>query len=1320
MSVKVIAELNPTNTKRAEFAVSAKPIADIIAELNTGFALSQARVCRNGEIVTDFSRLAYDGDTLWIKFVPHGSPQQAGAGMKVGGYALTFLGIVISAVFGWTGVGGFIGSALIGTGLSMTLGGTVLLNINIPSIKDREKPENDPSIRGGKNQARPHGRIPVLFGRHRVYPDLAANPYTEIIDGKQYLTQLFCGGYRDCEIDLATLKLGDTSLLELSATGDIAQILSGADSIIRLEILQNGQPSNLYPHCVHEEAINAPLQNEVDGGDDQKISGEIVRTTPDKTDTINVDIFLYNGIGKYNDEGDLRSASVEVAAFYKKADDPDSAYQSLGFFNNGSNTLSGQELKTKRYQITKTGLIPGQYTVKIKRVTKDSTDSKVVDQVYIGSIRSIKSARPIRVERQRDLTVIAMRVLATSKLNNIVDSFNYIATSKLPVYSGGGSGALYWLTSATTRNPAATLLYALRGGAAQQIVAADDIDWESFERFYAWCEEREYACNAYLAESVTIAELLRMIGGAARADILRIDSKISVVQDIERPSPVQLFTPKNTKNYSVTMLSADIPDAISLRFIDEKAGFAQNELQLYNTPDGNRVMEPDTIQKCDLWGVTGSEQARRVGMYNYGCLKHRPFIHSIEVDIEYLLCNKGDWIQYAGDLALTGAAQGRVIEPLWSDGFCVGFRADEPVAMEAGKQYAARLRKPDGSVLLKTVSVIREPDEIYLVEPFAEDDAPRKGDIYAFGVRGQEKLDLIITDIQPQADLSATLTCVEHSPAIFAVDDPDFVLPEFENKITPVSGAVDSGVANPNQWKLFIVYHDADYEPPRPRGNGQSNGWHYAQTQRAVWQSDKMAEAIDSGEWGPPVRIKAERGDTDVNPIYLSLSPQNITLECDSDGNILTGLLPFASQAALYKWNYRIPSSSDKRYFTGTGGNQFDPALGDFYPSGPFIVFALADAPKGISISEDGLITVEADAALEDANSISVQARYLEETYSATLSIAIRKRAGESRYLGTIDTLPETAAITILKGPARGNARALQGNYVLAVASGYNWQAGRVYQWTGLAWEYREPQNHSDLYARCFADGLDAPELTQDMGWFGAVFAKLIIAQKAAIEELQTQVITLQQGGAIQSADFVENGNKGFRLKSDGDVEFNNGKFKGHIEAESGSFKGIIYANDGKFTGKIESGNLLTDYDPSSLIRLPATGNYSSTAFYSDVRRAVYTALGRDLTKDLIVTPDDSAFMFNGVIRKIKLIEFYGYYGPLPNIPFHVIFTLDNGSAIGRNFITHDRIGNELRWLQFGTGDMKIRLVGLGSAAVGAAGTVYFKPKEDGKYLMIT
>ena len=79
--------------------------------------------------------------------------------------------------------------------------GVVTYNTDIPSTKTRETPEQSPAIRGSRNQSRPLGYIPILFGKRRVYADLIATPYTMVENGEQYFYQLFCCGQKNQTID---------------------------------------------------------------------------------------------------------------------------------------------------------------------------------------------------------------------------------------------------------------------------------------------------------------------------------------------------------------------------------------------------------------------------------------------------------------------------------------------------------------------------------------------------------------------------------------------------------------------------------------------------------------------------------------------------------------------------------------------------------------------------------------------------------------------------------------------------------------------------------------------------------------------------------------------------------------------------------------------------------------------------------------------------------------------------------------------------------------------------------------------------------------
>ena len=874
MSIKIIAKVHPFDAKKRIIKESEpKPLYLLYEELNIGLPIEHAHFLIEDEIVKDINKAPKDGQTVYIAVHPGGTPEGTGKGMAIGGALAILAGILVTAISlgSLTGVG----VALIGTGIGMLAGGAVLLNLDIPNLKDREKPKQNPSIRGAKNRANQLGFIPIVLGRHLIYPDMAANPHFEIEGNDQYLIQLFCAGYNDIEIEKDSIKLGDTLLKEYSETKNIDKILSGEDSVVKLQILKSGEECSFYKKAVRDENINQLLKHSFEDGKD----GSIIRTTPSKTTKINVDIFFYSGLGRYNDSGDVVSASVEVACYYKKENDPDSHYSLLGFFNGDKNVIEGKELKTKRFQITKEGLSPDKYTLKFTRVTSDSEDNKIVDAVYVGSIRSFTDDRPIRFERQKNLTIVALKIKATERLNGVIDSLNFIAQTKIPAYKGSGQGPASWEEKLTS-NPAAILKYVLQGKINSNPVSNEDIDWESFEKWALWCDEKKYSCNAVLSDKATLSELITMITHTARADAVKIDSKFSIVQDVERLSPVQLFTPRNTKSYSQSLLFADIPEAIEFNFIDEASGFKENERIVYDTPTGE-AGETEALKKQQetLWGVTNAMQAFKIGRYQYACMHNRPRVHKIDVDLEFLVCTKGDRIQYAGDIGLIGIAYGRVKGVETLSGLTTAVILDEYIEAEKGKTYALRFRKKDGRILIADTRPLSASytNKIEFELALNESDTPQEGNLFTFGIKQKECLDLIITSIEPTDEWNASIIAVDYSPEIFGIDDSSYVVPPFDNKITNIDGSIsDSGSVE--QWKYYYTYNDSEEEPLRPKYDGTRNGWHRLQTKKSIWVSTKNSMSVYDGQWSAPVRIKGEQGipgesvsfptDTDILSLF--------------------------------------------------------------------------------------------------------------------------------------------------------------------------------------------------------------------------------------------------------------------------------------------------------------------------------------------------------------------------------------------------------------------------------------------------------------------
>ena len=868
--IRVTVYKNPFTLDHEDILTKRMPVSEIIAKIDTYRTADTGwRVTADGEPVADFSFVPEDGQHLTVRLVPEGAQEKA-EGAKFGGALLTWGGILVGGLLGWTGVGAFLATAMIGAGVGILSAGIVAYNLigMLDKGKDRESPEQDPSVRGSRNQARPLGQLPFLFGRRRIYADLAANPYTWVgTDGEQYLYQLFCVGQAEMEIDTATVKIGET-LLEDFTSGTVADILAGRDPHILMQVSSGASSPPVVTKCVHEEQQNAQLKNKTEDG----LSGAVVWTTPDGTQEICCDIFFYSGLGKYDDDGDLVNASVTVRAEYKRAEAPDSSYAVLGYFFSGSETCTKKELKTLRYAIHRTGLAAGQYTVRISRLTEDSDDNNTIDAVFIGSFRAVKNEPPVRAEVCRRLTLVGLRIKASEKLSNVVDRLNFVAAARHPVWSGTGSGADAWQTRAVTANPASCAVDAMRSAYTQQKLDGAEIDWPEIEALYTWAQEHGYTCNEYVCDSMRIADLLSSIASTCRAEVFRRNGKITVLRDVAKDAPVQLFTPRNSHGFSESLVFADEPDALSLKFTDAEAGWAENELAVYNTPTGNKEAEPETVQDVTLWGVTDSAQARRLGMYKLAVSRLRPSVYKFSADIEYILCSKGDLIEYAGDIALAGIKQGRIQSLTEGEpGRITGFVSDEILPAEEGKLYAVRVRKKTGEiVLISLASVSDDGREAAFLYSEPADGGLSEGDLFAYGTVGNETKELIVTGIQPGENLSAEITAVDYAPGIFAVDGPDFVLPEYVPQISVTPGAVDSGAVA--RWQTFATYNDSREIPPRPEGDGTTDGWHRTATSRSMWMSTKTAEDVFSGEWSAPVPAgtlavdEIMGGDTEIGP----------------------------------------------------------------------------------------------------------------------------------------------------------------------------------------------------------------------------------------------------------------------------------------------------------------------------------------------------------------------------------------------------------------------------------------------------------------------
>ena len=895
MPLKLRTQIHPFSGRYNDSIVERDSLINIFNNLNTGTKIENAVILVEDEPIKDnYDRIPKDGSRVYIRIMPEGegwdltskeNRQTIGTAGKITGGIVTLVGAILMFT-----PAAPLGTLLVGVGVGLTLAGVALYNmeLDVPNMKDRTTPKQDPSLKGGSNQARPYGSIPVVFGRHLLAPDWASNYYTFVDSNNgQWLRQLFCLGYNDQEVELESLKVDETKLTKFSASGDIEKIMGGTDRLVQLEFLRNGTSQSFYNRVCKEVMVNSVLKHTNDSG----TSGAIVRTTCDNCRTINVDIFFPNGLFAYSDEGDVVPAVCNVTAYYKLAGNNESHWAVLKEWN-----LNKWTQKTLRVTSKNINVPAGKYDVKVVRDSPDTDDSKIFDEVYLGSIRSYTNDRPVRDERANNLLLAALQMKASDMAQGVVGNFNLVTHSVFPDWNGQGSGAEYWPAIATS-NPASCVLYCLRGKINSDPISDEKIDWPAFEHWWSFCDQKQISFNAVLSSDMLISELIAAIAKVGRANIVKIDGLFTVTVDEMKTVPVQAFTPRNSISFSEQVIMADIPDQLDYNFIDEAGGWAQNTRSVYNTSTGE--YDPNNPPRTprsetSVWGITNANQLFKFARYQQAVTKLRRSVYSIKTDVEFIMCSKGDLIEYSGDTSMIGSAYGRVKELIVENGMIAGIVSDTLLEFDEGVEYGLRVRNARSGI--KTVYVQNTGTSDYWCRfETPIENGIQEGDLFTFGVRGRITKELVVLEMIPGENLTAELKCVDLAPAIFRVDEYGYVIPPFESKLT-LGGTTDSGYEDTKNWNTYRTYNDSKEKPAKPTGDGTENGWHRVHTSESRWESHKNARNIYEGDWSSPLAT-VEQVEEAVNALPAAdvtapTIPQIISVVGTDVGNAIITFSP--------------------------------------------------------------------------------------------------------------------------------------------------------------------------------------------------------------------------------------------------------------------------------------------------------------------------------------------------------------------------------------------------------------------------------------------
>lgn len=754
----------------------------------------------------------------------------------------------------WAAATGLAGGALTA---GIMIGGSLLINALLPPPKptfrqENNRLENSPtySIQGGRNRARPWEPMLLVFGEHKVVPDLASQPYTEYVGNDQYLAQAFHFGLQP-DLDITNIKIGDSPITRFKgvdiersdADGSLTMIAGNVDTLQGFELRQpDGWNYRTTP--TDTRRIDVDLAAQV-FAIDQKTGKYLSRTVEVQVEYRAVGASTWTPLGNITDPvyathywslGRMESPDLDwgapaqwVQLRYGSTNPADHTQGDTvqictqeGPGGDGGSWTSCRTYEWRwmphphasgkpwsgiapdpliGYTTTSGVRISGKSPNVVRRLVRVSVPAgqyeirvrKVtadIDTQLEKNSVAVSQIRCVQVDRG-DYTGqlrMAVRIRASAQLNGQIDQLNAICKARCRVWNGSS-----WVVQ-HTRNPAWWFLWFAQGkrdANGDLLYGAgltnSQVDLDGIKAWAAWCDSKGLTFDYVLDRRISAAQMLQIIARAGRASPTWQSGKLGVIWDAPNLPVVAIFGPMNIRAGSFRV------DYINEGTVDEIVLNFTDRTANYTMGEVRvRVPGATTTQnplQLDLEGVTSPVLAgREANLLAASQVWHRRRV-SWETDIEGYIANRGDVVQISHDLTVWGYS-GRMIG---RSGNTIKLDAKIP----SDGSGIAMLRDPEGT--LKTVNVVSavgDVDELTIVSdldgfPLPGDpgfeDVPAVDWVWMFDPLATPGRRFKIVEVRPTED-GVRFSAIDDDPGYYASENNPY------QYTPPRDGALLSGV----------------------------------------------------------------------------------------------------------------------------------------------------------------------------------------------------------------------------------------------------------------------------------------------------------------------------------------------------------------------------------------------------------------------------------------------------------------------------------------------------------------------------------------------
>ena len=428
--------------------------------------------------------------------------------------------------------------------------GNLAVNALVP-VQQPEGPREEErrfGIQGFQNRARPFDPVTQILGRHRIAPDYGAGVFTEIVGQDQYLRAIFAWGVGPMEIDVDSIRIGETPISNFTG--------------VQMEHRQGfpgDAPRQLYSDTVFEDSLQIRLGDQLEGYAD--LTGPQVRTTAAEADELSVDITFPAGLfGTGENSGNSIAANADITVRYREVGT--STWLVPTFTARTHSMASGATGSNMNFWAERKGVIRhgmtwdvprGNYEVQLECVGM-YTGSPRTSDVYWTALRAIQDQDPIT--SRVPVATTSVRIKATDQLNGVLNQLNGVVITVGKDYLSGS-----WIDDAWITDPAALFRHVLQGRANAVPLPDSRINLENLQDFRLFCDAKDFTCNTVITSGRSVWEVLAEVAACGRATPAEIDGKWGVVIDQPQAVPVSHITPRNSSNFKAEKVLIELPHA---------------------------------------------------------------------------------------------------------------------------------------------------------------------------------------------------------------------------------------------------------------------------------------------------------------------------------------------------------------------------------------------------------------------------------------------------------------------------------------------------------------------------------------------------------------------------------------------------------------------------------------------------------------------------------------------------------------------------------------------------------------------------------------